>query len=115
MARLTDIERGQLIKLFNRGGYVLNFSTADFDTFTSASIGVAVCAHYNMSKGKSLLAYLEEAPAEKAEKLLSDLFVIMKKNLPRNMIPMLQSRICIILIQSSIINIVICITNAMTS
>ncbi len=79
MARLTDIERGQLIKLFNRGGYVLNFSTADFDTFTSASIGVAVCAHYNMSKGKSLLAYLEEAPDEKAEKLLSDLFSYYEK------------------------------------
>lgn len=74
MSLLSDIERGQLVKLFNRGGYVLNFSTADFDAFTSASVGVAVCAHYEMSKGKSLMAYLEEAPTEKAEKLLFDLF-----------------------------------------
>lgn len=74
MAFMTQIEKGLFLKLFNRGGYVLNFSTNDFDVFTLESIGVAVCAHYGMSKGKSLLAYLNEASETDAHKLLFDLF-----------------------------------------
>ena len=73
MAWLTDIERGQLIKLFNRGGYVLNFSTADFDTFTMESVGVALCSHYGLSKGKSLNAFINESTDDKSNKLLLDL------------------------------------------
>ena len=53
---LTELEKGSLMKLFNRGGYVLNFSTADFDVFTMNSVGVALCTKYRSSKGRSLLA-----------------------------------------------------------
>lgn len=71
---MTQIEQGLFIKLFNRDGYVLNFSTGEFDTFTKASVGVAVCSKYQMSKGKSLLAYIESAKEADANKLLQDLF-----------------------------------------
>ena len=49
---LSGIERGVFIKLFNRGGYVLDFSTSDFDTFTLESVGVALCEKYHLSKGR---------------------------------------------------------------
>ena len=71
---MTQVERGMFIKLFNRGGYVLDFSTNDFDTFTMESVGVAVCSKYKMSKGKSLLAYIESAKDSETDKLLHDLF-----------------------------------------
>lgn len=74
MANMTQLEIGQFMKLFNRGGYVLDFSTNDFDVFTMESIGVAVCSKYKMSKGKSLLAYVNEANEQDVQKLLSDLF-----------------------------------------
>ena len=53
---LNGIEKGYFMKLFNRGGYVLDFSTNEFDTFTLESIGESLCQKYNLSKGKSLLA-----------------------------------------------------------
>ena len=40
MGILTKVEVGTFLKLFNRGGYVLDFSTNDFDVFTMGSIGV---------------------------------------------------------------------------
>ena len=61
MEKLTKIEIGTFLKLFNRGGYVLDFSTNDFDIFTLNSIGVALCEKYKMSKGKSLAAYINDA------------------------------------------------------
>lgn len=70
---MTNIEKGALVKLFNRGGYVLDFSTADFDAFTLDSVGVAVCQKYGLSKGKSLIAFIDEANEDDAFKLLSDL------------------------------------------
>lgn len=60
MAVLSKIEIGAFLKLFNRGGYVLDFSTNDFDVFTLDSVGVAVCDKYEMSKGKSLTAYIND-------------------------------------------------------
>lgn len=71
---MTEIEKGCFPRLFNRGGYVLNFTTDSFDTFTKSSVGVAPCARYGLSKGRSLTAYIEEAPPEDASKLLCDLF-----------------------------------------
>ena len=71
---MTEIEKGCFLRLFNRGGYVLNFTTDSFDAFTKSSVGVALCARYGLSKGKSLTAYIEEAPPEDASKLLCDLF-----------------------------------------
>ena len=70
---LSNSEKGTLIKLFNRGGYVLDFSTADFDAFSMDSVGVPLCETYNLSKGKSLIAYVKDASDEDAYKLLSDL------------------------------------------
>ena len=58
---LSNIEKGCFLTLFNRGGYVLNFSTDDFDIVTMQSVGVPLCAHYGLSKGKSLTAYINDA------------------------------------------------------
>lgn len=74
MAILSNIEKGALIKLFNRGGYVLDFNTADFDVFTMDSIGVPLCEKYKASKGRSLISYLNEASESNSTKLLIDLF-----------------------------------------
>lgn len=74
MAVMTQLEIGQFMHLFNRGGYVLNFSTGDFDTFTLQSVGVALCEKYGMSKGKSLLTFLNTADDKDKVKLISDLF-----------------------------------------
>lgn len=73
MPRLSHIEKGIFMKLFNRSGYVLNFSTNDFDIFTSASVGVALCDTYRQSKGKSLMAYINEASEDDTVNLLKDL------------------------------------------
>lgn len=74
MALITQSEIGTFMRLFNRGGYVLNFTTNDFDVFTMGSIGVALCDKYNMSKGKSLTAYLNDASEDDSLKLIKDLF-----------------------------------------
>jgi len=71
---MTQTEKGYFLSLFNRGGYVLDFSTNDLDIFTLKSVGVAVCAHYGLSKGKSLVNYLNDAKTSDAHKLLHDLF-----------------------------------------
>ena len=71
---MTSTEIGVFLRLFNRGGYVLNFNTGDFDAFTQASIGVALCEHYGASKGASLSQYCREADEQQVEKLLFDLF-----------------------------------------
>jgi len=73
MAKITNIEKGAFLSLFNRGGYVLNFSTDSFDVFTQNSVGLALCNHYGLSKGKSLTTYVNEAGESDVIKLLSDL------------------------------------------
>lgn len=73
MAKITPLEVGTFLSLFVRGGYVLNFSTNDFDVFTQRSVGVALCSHYGLSKGKSLAAYTNEADEKDIIKLLGDL------------------------------------------
>ena len=80
MGILTKVEVGTFLKLFNRGGYVLDFSTNDFDVFTMGSIGVALCDKYKMSKGKSLSAYVNEASEEDVIKLLKDLLDYYEEN-----------------------------------
>lgn len=67
---LSAIEIGCFVKLFNRGGYVLDFNTADFDAFTMRYVGVPLCEHYRLSKGKSLIAFTEEAEESDLEELL---------------------------------------------
>ena len=71
--RISEIEIGTIISFLNEGGYVLDFSTADFDAFTYNSIGVPLCETYRVSKGKSLIAYIRETEYENKIKLLSDL------------------------------------------
>ena len=39
---MEKVEVGGFLRLFNRGGYVLNFSTSSFDAFTLDSVGVAL-------------------------------------------------------------------------
>ena len=70
---ISHLERGVFLCLFNRGGYVLNFTTNDFDNFTLTSIGLALCEHYHESKGRSLTAYLNECTDSDALKLLNGL------------------------------------------
>lgn len=63
---LSLVERGQFLKLFNRGGYVLNFATADFDSFAASCVGLCPVSKYSkekgypLSKGKALIAYCED-------------------------------------------------------
>lgn len=78
---ISKKDQNIFLMLFNRSGYVLNFSTKDFDMFTTNSIGEALCSKYNMSKGKSLVAYLNEATDEKRTKLLKDLFEYYEENM----------------------------------
>lgn len=59
--------------LFNRNGYVLNFSTRNFDEFTKNSIGIPLCEKYELSKGKSLRKFVSEGSHAKVVKLLDDL------------------------------------------
>lgn len=70
---MDQVEVGGFLRLYNRGGYVLDFSTNDFDTFCMDSIGVAPCQKYQLSKGKSLVAFCDEASPEDVEKLLFDM------------------------------------------
>lgn len=78
---ITKQEERTFLMLFNRSGYVLNFSTNDFDVFTTNSIGEALCTKYGLSKGKSLTAYLNSASDENRFKLLSDLFHYYEDNM----------------------------------
>ena len=86
MSMMTKQEEGTFLMLFNRSGYVLNFSTNDFDVFTTNSIGEALCTKYGLSKGKSLNAYLNSASYENRLKLLSDLFHYYEDNMEYDLI-----------------------------
>lgn len=81
MSTMIRQEEGTFLMLFNRSGYVLNFSTNDFDVFTTNSIGEALCAKYGLSKGKSLVAYLNSTSEENRFKLISDLFHYYEDNM----------------------------------
>ncbi|MDD5807075.1 MAG: abortive infection family protein [Eggerthellales bacterium] len=70
---LTQSEKQAFLSLFNRNGYVLNFSTAAFDAFSHASVGIKPCSKYGLSKGGSLECFVAEYGPE-ADRLLLDLF-----------------------------------------
>lgn len=72
---ITPRDKNIFISFLNCGGYVLDFSSYNFDTFTMESVGVAVVTEYRMSKGKSLEAYLSDTRTSEADamKLLVDL------------------------------------------
>lgn len=81
MAIISKKEEGIFLLLFNRDGYVLNFSNNSFDVFTTASIGEAIQTKYSLSKGKSLVAYLNEAKDADRTKILVDLFHYYEENM----------------------------------
>lgn len=70
---LTFLEKEPFMRLFNRGGYVLDFSTERFDDFTLESVGLRLCERYRISKGRSLEKFVSEAPVNQVWKLFSDL------------------------------------------
>ena len=72
--RITQEEISMFINMFNRGGYVLDFSTHGFDTFTKNIIGLPLCEHYGLSKGKSLIKFTEEWNEKDIIKLIIALF-----------------------------------------
>src|SRR5690625_1415115 len=73
-------QRSFFASVFNDWGYVLDFSNAEFDSFTFNSVGVAIQSEYGLSKGKSLTKFLEmvdKSPADaigKAKELLESCF-----------------------------------------
>lgn len=70
---LAFSERRYFVKLLNHGGYVLNFSSNQFDQFTTEVVGVPLVETYQRSKGASLEAYLAEAPRRDSVVLLNAL------------------------------------------
>ena len=71
--RLKKEDVSLFLQLFNRGGYVLNFSTQKFDDFTNRVVGVALCARYNLSKGKSLEQFVNDGAEDEVIKLFNAL------------------------------------------
>lgn len=67
-------EKADCLKFFNQGGYVLDFSTAEFDSFTMEAIGIPLCHKYGLSKGRSLSDYAQEASDTEVIKLFDALF-----------------------------------------
>jgi hypothetical protein len=70
---MDQIEKSVFLKLFNRNGYVLDFSTNDFDIFTLESVGIALCQKYQRSKGASLTAFAHNSSESQVIKLFTDL------------------------------------------
>jgi len=70
---LSFNDKNFISTFFNDGGYVLNFSNSQFDDFTLYSVGIPLQTRYNLSKGKSFVAYINDAEDEKIIKLVSDL------------------------------------------
>lgn len=79
---MTNTEKGYFLKLFIRSGHVLDFNIPSFDAFTMDSIGIAIHAQYNLSKGKSLTQYVRDATDEDATKLLMDFFKYYEEEYP---------------------------------
>lgn len=67
------VDQGTLVGFFNRGGYVLDFSTAQFDQFTQASVGIPLYSVYGRSKGKSLDNFTRTGKMGDVVKLYDDL------------------------------------------
>lgn len=70
---ISKTEISYFLRLFIRNGYVLDFSTNNFDIFTTSSIEIPLCEKYELSKGKSLAAFCNEGSNDKVQKLLFDL------------------------------------------
>ena len=89
MLLLDNKEKYILKRFFNTGGYVLNFSTASFDSFTYQSVGIKICEKYKLSKGRSLESFIDEASTPLIIQLSYDLvehYEIVKQDLSSDMI-----------------------------
>ncbi len=70
---LSSLEKQYFIKLFNKSGYVLDFSNSSFGAFCINSIGVNIQEEYGLSKGASLEAFILNGETCKVVRLLKDL------------------------------------------
>lgn len=89
MISLDNREKYILKRFFNTGGYVLDFSTSSFDSFTYQSVGIKICEKYKMSKGRSLESFIDEASTPLVIQLSYDLvehYEIVKQDLSPDMI-----------------------------
>lgn len=82
--RLTFMEKEPFLRLFNRGGYVLDFNTEHFDDFTQDSVGIRLCEKYGSSKGRSLEHFVSNASAGQVWKLFADLLNYYEKFFEEN-------------------------------
>lgn len=73
MSSLEYLEIDKIDRFFKNSGYVLDFSTPKFDSFTANSIGIPLCREYGLSKGKSLWEFIENGEDQLVKKLLLDL------------------------------------------
>ena len=80
--KLTNTEKGYFLRLLNRGGNIPGFNVDEFNAFTMSSIGIPLCEHYGVSKGKSLTRYVSEASDEDVTKLLLELLTNYEENYP---------------------------------
>lgn len=78
---MNQTQKECFFHLFNRRGYVLDFSTEGFDRFTQESIGVPLCKKFGLSKGKSLEAFCWDASDEDVLKLFNDLLEYYELNI----------------------------------
>lgn len=74
------VDQGTLVGFFNNSGYVLDFSTSQFDRFTQDSVGIPLCSVYGLSKGKSLDQFTREGDIDKVVKLYDDLIRFYEAN-----------------------------------
>lgn len=70
---LTNLQKQSFIKLFNKSGYVLDFSNRTFGEFCMNSIGVDLQTAYLGSKGASLESFIRQGDPNKVNQLLKDL------------------------------------------
>lgn len=66
-------EYRDFIKLLNEAGYILDFTNSQFSEFTKEITGTDLLKKYELSKGKSLEAFLKEAPRKSSIPLLKAL------------------------------------------
>lgn len=70
---LSNNDKMFIAATFNDNGYVLNFSDSSFDTFTLNSVGIPIKTRYELSKAKSLAAFIDEASDDEIIRLTKDL------------------------------------------
>lgn len=100
MSNLSAAEKSTIKTAFNRQGYVLDFSNANFARFTVDSIGYDIQSMYELSKGASLDAYVSEAETSNVIQLVNDLLgyyegsnLVESDPIPQNVIVKLKQMI----------------------